>query len=128
MQIRSAATEAILHDYLGLRMITCRSVPSFLTEAHKQEHADYCLKMPEKFDSGRSRRVHDIITGDECRFYYYDPEMKRYCHVSMASNSPPPAKVRRQRPVGKHMSAIFFMKTGFNTIIPHANGKTILAK
>ena len=46
----------------------------------------------------------------------------------MASNSPPPAKVRRQRPVGKHMSAIFFMKTGFHTTIPRANGKTILAK
>jgi len=46
----------------------------------------------------------------------------------VASNSPPPAKVRRQRPVGKHMSAIFFMKTGFHTTIPRANGKTILAK
>ena len=65
MQIRSAAREAILHDYLGFRMITCRSVPYFLTEAKKQEHVDYCLKMLEKFDSGRSIRMHDIITGDE---------------------------------------------------------------
>ena len=54
--------------------------------------------------------------------------MKRYSHVSVASNSPPLTKVRRQRPVGKHMSAIFFMKTGFNTTISRANGKTILAK
>ena len=54
--------------------------------------------------------------------------MKRYCQVSVASNSPPPAKVRRQRPVGKHMSAIFFMKTGFDTTILRANGKTILDK
>lgn len=109
-------------------MITYRSVPYFLTEAQKQEHVDYCLKMLEKFDDGRSKRVLDIVTGDESRFYYYDPEMKRYCQVSVASNSPPPAKVRRQRPVGKHMSAIFFMKTGFHTTIPRANGKTILAK
>ena len=109
-------------------MITYRSVPYFLTEAQKQEHVDYCLKMLEKFDDGRSRGVLDIVTGDESRLLYYDQEMKRYCHVSVVSNSPPPAKVLRQRPVGKHMSAIFFMKTGFNTIIPHANGKTILAK
>jgi hypothetical protein len=127
-QIRSAATEAILHDYLGLRMITYRLGPYFLTEAQKQEHVDYCLKMLEKFDDGRSRRVLDIVTGDESQFYYYDPEMKRYCQVSVASSSPPPAKVRRQRLVGKHMSAIFFIKTGFHTTIPRANGKTILAK
>jgi hypothetical protein len=54
--------------------------------------------------------------------------MKHYCQVSVAGNNPPPAKVRRQPPVGKHMSAIFFMKTGFNTTISRANGKTILAK
>ncbi len=78
-QIRSAATEAILHDYLGLRMITYRSVAYFMTEAQKQEHVDYCLKILEKFDDGRSRRVLDIATGDESQFYYYDPEMKFYC-------------------------------------------------
>jgi hypothetical protein len=109
-------------------MIKYRSVPCFLTEAQKQEHVDHCLKMLEKFDDGRSRRVVDIVTGDESRFYYYDPEMKRYCQVSVASNSPPLAKTRTQRPVGKHMSAIFFMKTGFHTTIPRTNGRTILAK
>jgi len=100
----------------------------FFIEAQKQEHVDYCLKMLETFDSGRSIRVHNIITGDESQFYYYDLQMKHYCQVSMASNSPPPAKVLRQWPVGKHMSAIFFMKTDFNTTIPRSNGKTILAK
>ena len=45
-------------------MITCRSVPYFSTEAQKQEHVDYRLKMLEKFDYGRSRRVHDIIIDD----------------------------------------------------------------
>ena len=29
LQIRSAATESILHDYLGLRKITCRWVIQF---------------------------------------------------------------------------------------------------
>jgi hypothetical protein len=58
-------------------MITYRSVPYFLTEAQKQEHVDYCLKMLEKFDGGRSKRVLDIVTGDESQLYYYDPEMKR---------------------------------------------------
>jgi len=127
-QIRSAATEAIRHDYLGLRMITYRSVPYFLIEAQKQKHVDNCLKMLEKFHDGRLRRVLDIVTGDESRFYYYDPELKRYWQVSVASSSLPSTKVRRQLHVDKPISAIFFMKTGFHTTITRANGRTSLAK
>ncbi|CAF5222480.1 unnamed protein product, partial [Rotaria magnacalcarata] len=37
-------------------------------------------------------------------------------------------KVLRQRSVGKHMFAIFFMESGFNTIVPLENGKTVTAK
>jgi histone-lysine N-methyltransferase SETMAR len=84
--------------------------------------------MLEKFDGGRSKRVYDIITGDESWFYYYDPETKRQSQVWDASNDPHPTKVCRQRSVGKHMFAIFFMKSGFNTIIPLENGKTVTAK
>ena len=67
LQIRSAATESILHDSLGLRKITCRWVPHLLTETQKQDRVDYCLAMLKKFHSGRSQRV---ITGDESWFYY----------------------------------------------------------
>ena len=128
MQIGSAATEAILHDYLGLRKITCRWVPHFLTEARKQNRVDYCLTMLKKFDGGRSKHVYDIITDDESWFYYYDPETKRQSQVWVVRNDPSPTKVRRQCSVGKHMFAIFFMKSGFNANIPLANGKTVTAK
>ncbi|CAF1547696.1 unnamed protein product, partial [Rotaria sordida] len=77
--------------------------------------------MLEKFDGGRSKRVSDIITGDESWFYHYDPETKRQSEVWVTSNDPHPTKVRRQRPVGKHMFAIFFMKSGFNTNTPLEN-------
>ena len=123
-----AATESILHDYLGLRKFTCRWVLHFLTEAQNQDRVDYCLAMLKKFDGGRSKRVYDIITGDESCFYYYGPETKRQSEVWTARNNPSPTKVRRQRSVGKHMFAIFFMTSGFNAIIPLANGKTVTAK
>ena len=128
LEIGSAAVRLILHDNLGLKKITCRWVPHFLTEAQKQDLVDYCLKMLEKFDSGRSKRVYDVIIGDESWFYYYDPETKRQSQVWVASNDPRPTKVRKQRSVGKHMFAIFFMKSGFNTIIPLENGKAVTAK
>ena len=81
MQIGAAVTKSILYDYLGLRKITCRWVPRFLTKAQKQDRADYCLAVLKKFDGGKSKRVHDIITGDESCFYYYDPETKRQSQV-----------------------------------------------
>ncbi len=59
LQIGSGATQSILHDYLGLEKVTCRWVSHFLTEAQKQDRVDYCLKMLEKFDDGRSKRVYD---------------------------------------------------------------------
>jgi transposase len=65
LDIGSAATQSILHDYLGLKKITCRWVPHFLTEAQRQDRVDYYQKMLEKFDGGRSKRVYDVITGDE---------------------------------------------------------------
>ena len=119
---------SILHDYLGLRQITCRWVPHFLTEAQKQDRVDYCLAMLKKFDGDRSKRMYDIITGNESCIYYYDPETKRQNKVWVARNAPSPTKVRRQRSVGKHIFAIFFMKSGFNAINPLANGTTVTAK
>ena len=109
LQIGSAATESILHDYLGLRKMTCRRVPHFLTEAQKQDRVDYCLAMFNKFDGGKSKRVYDIITGDESWFCYYDPKTKRRSQVWVARNDPSPTNIRRQRSVGKHMFASFFM-------------------
>ncbi|CAF1257765.1 unnamed protein product [Rotaria sp. Silwood1] len=86
LQIGSASTEIILHDYLGLQ------------------------KLHVKFNGGKSKRVYDIITGDESWFYYYDPQTKRQSQVWVASNDPHPTK------------------SGFNTIISLENGKTVTAK
>ena len=52
----------------------------------------------------------------------------RQSQVGVARNSPLPTKVRSQRSVGKHMFAIFFMKSSFNTIIPLENSKKVTAK
>jgi hypothetical protein len=56
LQIGSAATESILHDYLGLRKVTCRWVPHFLTEAQRQGRVDYSLAMKAGFSIMIQRR------------------------------------------------------------------------
>ena len=93
----------------------------FEVELGSYSLVDYCLAMLKKFDGGRSKRVYDIITGDESCFYYHAPETKRQAQVWVARSNPSPSKVRRHRSVGKRMFAIFFMKFGFNTIIPLEN-------
>ena len=65
LQLGSAVTESIPHDYLGLRKMTCRWMSQFLTDAEKQDRLHSCLAILKKFDGGRSKRVDDIITGDK---------------------------------------------------------------
>ena len=65
LQLGSAATKSIPHDYLGSRKMTCRWMSQFLTEAVKEDCVDFCLAMLKKFDGGRSKRVDDIITDDK---------------------------------------------------------------
>ena len=74
--------------------------------------------MLKKFDGGSSNRVDNIITGDESCFYYYDPQTKRQSEVWIAKF------------VDTVLLAniLFLMKSGFNTIIPLENGKTVIAK
>ena len=65
LQLGSAVTESIPHDYLGSRKMICRWMSQFLTDAKKQDRVDSCLVILKKFDGGRSKRVDDIITGDK---------------------------------------------------------------
>ena len=123
-----AATESTRHDYLGLRKITCRWVPHFLTKAQRQDRIDYYPKMLKKSDGGRSKRVCDIIAGNDSWFYCYGSETKRQSQVCIARNNPFPTKVRRQRSVCKHIFGILLTKSDFNTIIPLENGKTVTTK
>ena len=88
---------------------------SVLIEAQKQERVDYCLAMLKKVngEGGRSKRVYDIITGDESCFYYYDAETKRQSQVWVAINNPFPTKVRRQRSLGNTYVCNFLYEVRF---------------
>ena len=81
LQIGSVATESVLHDYLDLKKITYSRVSQLLIEAQKQDRVDYCRVILKKLDGRRSKRVYNIITGDESWFYYYGPQTKRQSHV-----------------------------------------------
>ena len=74
--ISSTPINSRIHDYLNLRKVCVRWVLHTLTDDQKQLQLQFCLHSLKRFEEDRSRRVFDIITGDEFCFYHYDPELK----------------------------------------------------
>ena len=74
--ISSTTINSIIHDYLNLRKTCARWVAHTLTDYQKQLRVQFCRYSLKRFEEGRSRRVFDIITGDESCFYHYDRELK----------------------------------------------------
>ena len=74
--ISSIPINSIIHDYLSLSKVCARWVPHTLTDDQKQLRLQFCRHSLNEFEERRSRRVFDIITGDESCFHHYDPELK----------------------------------------------------
>ncbi|XP_026329038.1 uncharacterized protein LOC113237013 [Hyposmocoma kahamanoa] len=75
--ISSGSVNTILHQHLGVRKLCCRWIPRLLSGTEKQARVDWCREMLIRFENGTSRRVSEIVTGDETWIYQYDPESKK---------------------------------------------------
>ena len=127
LQIGSPAVSKILHEYLRVRKVSSRWVPHNLTEDQKRCRVEWCEEMLVRFDGGNSRRVSDIVTGDETWIYQFDPETKRQSAVWIFPDDDLPTKVKRPRSVGKKMVATFFSKSGHVATIPLEEQRTVTA-
>ena len=74
--ISSTAINSIIHDYLNLRKVCGRWMSHTLIDDQKQLRVQFGRYSLKRLEEGRSRRVFDIITGDESYFYPYDPELR----------------------------------------------------
>src|ERR1043166_1058079 len=110
--IGSPAVNRILHQGLGVRKVSSRWVPHSLKGEQKEARMEWCQYMIAKFQNPDSRRVADIITGDESWIYQYDPETKQQSAVWVFPGDAPPTKVKRPRSVGRQMVASFFARWG----------------
>ncbi|XP_053411309.1 histone-lysine N-methyltransferase SETMAR-like [Nycticebus coucang] len=129
LQIGSPAVSKILHNYLRVRKVLSRWVPHTLTDEQKRIRVKWCQEMLIRFDGGKSRRISDIITGDETWIYQFDPENK--CQSTMWIFFPdenPPTKVKRPRSVGRKMVATFFSKSGHIATVPLEEQRTFTAQ
>ncbi|CAF3191232.1 unnamed protein product, partial [Rotaria sp. Silwood2] len=127
LSIGSPAVNSIIHDYLKLRKVCARWAPHQITEDQKQLRVEFCQQSLKRFEEGRSRRVFDIITGDEPWFYHYDSTTKEQSKVWVSKTDPRSTKVHRVKSSGKQMVTILFMKSGLIKYIPLEPGDTINA-
>lgn len=127
LRISLASIEVILHQHLNVRKVASRWIPHLLSPEQKQARVDWCRFMLEKFQEGRSKRIDEIITGDETWIYSYDPETKQQSSVWVFEDEPPPTKVVRGRSTAKQMVAVFFRRQGMVAAVPLQQGKTVTA-
>lgn len=125
--IGSAALDEILHQHLGLRKVVARWVPHSLTSEQRQVRVEWCKDILKRFDGGKSKRIYDVITGDETWIYQYDPLTKAQSAEWVFPDDQLPTKVHRVKSVGKQMVASFFSLTGHIATIPLEGQRTVTA-
>ncbi|CAH2006928.1 unnamed protein product, partial [Acanthoscelides obtectus] len=77
LKISKTSIQKILHKELGVRILVSRWIPHLLTEEQKAARFNWCQKTLDRFNSGNSKNVYSIVSGDESWIYCYEPENKR---------------------------------------------------
>ncbi|CAH1979967.1 unnamed protein product [Acanthoscelides obtectus] len=111
LKISKTPIQKILHEELGVRKLVSLWIPHLLTEEQKAARVNWCQKTLDRFNSGNSKNVYSIVSGDESWIYCYEPEDKRQSAVWVFQGEEKPTKVIRSRSVSKKMVATFVTVT-----------------
>ncbi|CAH2002225.1 unnamed protein product [Acanthoscelides obtectus] len=107
LKISKTSIQKILHEELGVRKLVSRWIPHLLTEEQKAARDNWCQKTLDRFNSGNSKNVYRIVSGDESWIYCYEPENTRQSAVWVFQGEEKPTKVIRSGSVSKKMVATF---------------------
>jgi len=108
----------IVHEELGMRKVCAGWIPRILTADHKQRRVDAAVDFLQQVQQKGDTFLHNIITADETRVYYFQPESKLQSSVWKHMNSSPLKKARRSRSSMKRMFIFLFNANG---ITMHGN-------
>ncbi|CAH1988155.1 unnamed protein product [Acanthoscelides obtectus] len=117
LKISKTSIQKISLEELGVRKLVSRWILHLLTEEQKAARVNWCQKTLDRFNSGNSKYVYSIVSGDESWIYCYEPENKRQSAVW----------VIRSRSVSKKMVATFVSKAGHTATIPLNEQRTVTA-
>ena len=83
LEVSSRSVSTILHQHLRVRKISSRWAPHHLSDVLQ------CTRV-KRFNNGDSRRVSDIVTGEETWMYHFDLERKRQSSIWVFPDEQPP--------------------------------------
>ncbi|CAH1990795.1 unnamed protein product [Acanthoscelides obtectus] len=69
LKISKTSIPKILHEELGVRKLVSRWIPHLLAEDQKAARVNCCQKTLNRFNSGNSKTVYSIVSGDESWIY-----------------------------------------------------------
>lgn len=127
LNIGASTLNSILHEDLKVKKICSLWVPHSLNENQRATRVDWCIKMMNKYDSGRSKDVDSIVTGDETWLYYFDLPTKSKSKLWVFEDESTPTMVKQQRSVKKRMIVVFFGKRGIIKRVVLDSQKTVTA-
>ncbi|KAI6648281.1 Histone-lysine N-methyltransferase SETMAR-like [Oopsacas minuta] len=119
MEISSVAIDTILMTELGYRSICGKWVPHKLSENRRLTRLNIANKLLETLENCDSRRITDIITGEETWVYYSTPDNK-YKKLSWVRGDEQTAKVPSQdfrKPKIMHRSSSKVMELSCNYLV-----------
>ncbi|CAH1992760.1 unnamed protein product [Acanthoscelides obtectus] len=89
LKISNTSIQKTLHEELRIRKLVSRWIPHLLTEEQKAARVDWCQKTLDRFNSGNSKNVYSIVSGDESWIYFEEKPAKfirsRTGHIEIIS-------------------------------------------
>ena len=109
--ISHGSVSTILHDRLGMRNLTARSVPKSLSNEQMATRASVCSTLLKRFRS-KDDFLLRLVTVDETWVHYYEPENKAQSRQWVGPGSLRPKKFKMQPSAGKVTAAVFWDAKG----------------
>lgn len=138
------SAQSIMHEELGRRKCCARWVPHLLTDHQRAERVRICRQWLEMFDSSSTKRLSsstkrlsDVVTGDECWISFFTNKDKASNMVWLSDEDPRPEVLKTSFRSRKRMFTIFFNSQGIvsvdilpekSTINAHYYTNTVLPK
>ena len=103
-------------------------MPHLLTDEQKQSPVRLASQAIEKYDKYDTRRLEDIVTGDETWIYYFQTDSKVKNKVWVSSEGDRPVIACRCKTSNRMLYAIFFDSKGPVLQIPVPKGSSVTGK
>ena len=82
-------------------------VPHLLALLQKHARVEACEELLARYEEEGNDFLSRVITGDESWFYYYQPESKQSSKQWKRADSPPPTKLKQEKPERKVLYSFF---------------------